>query len=810
MEYLIDHVASESILCLVTARTGESGPGAALLSALTGRRVATMVELARLGDQEIARVAEGCLPAVELPAALRRFLTVYADGLPFLVEELLAGMVADRVLTVAPDGTWSLTREIAFRVPPAFSETVRRRLLALSPAGVEVLHAAAILGRRFDWLLLVDAIGQPTQEVVATLRAAVGAQLVTADSDGFRFRHALTRDAVLDGVLPPERTELAHRLLESVERLHPGFPGAWCELAASLAEDAREPARSAGLLLQAGRRATVSGALDSAEGLLRRARALALDDAGPPSDAELAVRIEEAYTEMLALAGRVDEAFEVGDRLLAGLDPTSRMPADRVELHVRLARAAIAAARWKVAAEHLGAARTSITTDGGGPVAQVDALAAQVALGTGHLDEAEALAEIALREAELERLPAVACEALEVAGRIARQRDLRAAEAAFTRQLRTAAAQGLALWRLRALHELGTIDQLRTESVDRLVETRELAIEVGAVALVATLDLQIAAGLLKQFRGSEALSFARRSVDVSRRLGLATLPMALVLEATGYAQGGRTEEMEGCLAEALALAPDDADVLGSTWGHCRATTALLAEDRPRAVAEMTVGARSLRASAASIAPPFLGLRVLLLAVDDDPVVVRREIERLRSGGQTRHCIIESLLRYAESLLLGRAGCAAEAGSAFEDADGGMGELVAWYRQYARRVAAESAIDYGWGEPVPWLREAAGFFGDRGDVQLAAACRALLRRTGAAVPRPGRGRADLPTGLQALGVTSREAEVGELVSEGLTNAQIGEKLYLSPRTVEKHVAALLVKTGCRGRTQLAGYWARLPG
>ena len=59
-------------------------------------------------------------------------------------------------------------------------------------------------------------------------------------------------------------------------------------------------------------------------------------------------------------------------------------------------------------------------------------------------------------------------------------------------------AHGLALWRLRALHELGTIDQLRTESVDRLRQARELAEQVGALALIATLDLQIAAGLIKQ------------------------------------------------------------------------------------------------------------------------------------------------------------------------------------------------------------------------------------------------------------------------------------------------------------------------
>ncbi len=47
----------------------------------------------------------------------------------------------------------------------------------------------------------------------------------------------------------------------------------------------------------------------------------------------------------------------------------------------------------------------------------------------------------------------------------------------------------------------------------------------------------------------------------------------------------------------------------------------------------------------------------------------------------------------------------------------------------------------------------------------------------------------------------------LVAEGLSNAEIGDRLYLSPRTVEKHVASLLGRTGARTRAQLATLFAR---
>jgi DNA-binding NarL/FixJ family response regulator len=54
----------------------------------------------------------------------------------------------------------------------------------------------------------------------------------------------------------------------------------------------------------------------------------------------------------------------------------------------------------------------------------------------------------------------------------------------------------------------------------------------------------------------------------------------------------------------------------------------------------------------------------------------------------------------------------------------------------------------------------------------------------------------------VGVTGRELDVLRLVVQGLTNAEVAERLVLSPRTVETHVANLLTKTGVRRRSDLA--------
>jgi DNA-binding NarL/FixJ family response regulator len=52
------------------------------------------------------------------------------------------------------------------------------------------------------------------------------------------------------------------------------------------------------------------------------------------------------------------------------------------------------------------------------------------------------------------------------------------------------------------------------------------------------------------------------------------------------------------------------------------------------------------------------------------------------------------------------------------------------------------------------------------------------------------------------LTDREREVSQLVRRGLRDKQIAERLVISVKTVEKHVGAVLRKTGARNRTELA--------
>ncbi|OJU71261.1 helix-turn-helix transcriptional regulator [Microbacterium sp.] len=60
------------------------------------------------------------------------------------------------------------------------------------------------------------------------------------------------------------------------------------------------------------------------------------------------------------------------------------------------------------------------------------------------------------------------------------------------------------------------------------------------------------------------------------------------------------------------------------------------------------------------------------------------------------------------------------------------------------------------------------------------------------------------------LTSRERQVLALVAEGLTNAQIGARLFISPKTASVHVSAILSKIGAGNRAEAAALFAAAHG
>ncbi len=64
----------------------------------------------------------------------------------------------------------------------------------------------------------------------------------------------------------------------------------------------------------------------------------------------------------------------------------------------------------------------------------------------------------------------------------------------------------------------------------------------------------------------------------------------------------------------------------------------------------------------------------------------------------------------------------------------------------------------------------------------------------------------PTDNKLAGLTDRERDVLDLIADGLTNRQIGERLFLAEKTVKNYVSSLLAKLGMERRTQAAVFGA----
>jgi DNA-binding CsgD family transcriptional regulator/tetratricopeptide (TPR) repeat protein len=110
---------------------------------------------------------------------------------------------------------------------------------------------------------------------------------------------------------------------------------------------------------------------------------------------------------------------------------------------------------------------------------------------------------------------------------------------------------------------------------------------------------------------------------------------------------------------------------------------------------------------------------------------------------------------------------------------------------------EEALVLGWHGGETEQRDALAILDRMGAAPAAQALRRQMRERGVrAVPRGSR----TSTRLNPLGLTRREAEILALLSEGLRNAAIARRLFVSTKTVDHHVSAILAKLGVQSRAE----------
>lgn len=791
LEYVADNLDGSGLGLLLTSRTDNQAV-TARLRALASRGSINYLEPGRLDATSALEMSAACLGAAAdaVPDDVLTLVLDRSGGLPLLIEDLVASLLRSGRLTHSR-GSWSLEPAVE-PLPTRFSDLVRAQLETLDAQSRHVVEAAAVLGQAFDWRLLAEITALPLDEVGPCLRRAGSAQLVTEDPDSssFSFRHALTADVIRAELTAVERAELSGRSADALARTR---GQRWQPaLEARLRAAAGQVDRAAELYRGAAEVAYRRGALAAAEAHLRSS--LALVPNGLASSRLL--------LDVLARRGKYDEALGLG------ADLADRVPADgRSGIHLMMARAAIGTGESGRAREHLEAARTTHSPAEVAETAVLDAQAALVSLDRERLVAAEHLAHRASAAAADAGQPALLCEALEVVGRCARVRDLAAAADAFERAIDVATEHALELWRIRALNELGTVDMFRHVDPTRLRAARDAAIAVGALGLEGAVEVNLAAVLTMRAEHDEAERAAERAEQIGRRSHNVPLMAAgLVFRGVVATHQGRYGDMRTHVRAAEAIAGDDPDVIVGTWAMCRGTAALLREDYPSAhhafatAADRVADLPSLAIS--PVAGPWLLLQAALGEVELD-AVARFQAEQ--AVGARWSQLWGDL---AQAVLLAALGDTEGARTSVERA-AGAGAPMPLFQAIGLRIAGGLAARDRWGDPVAWLTSASATFDRFHHDRPASACRSLIRGTGAKVPRNRGTDRGVPAALRARGVTRRELEVLELVCDRHPNREIASRLFLSPRTVEKHVASLLAKLSAGGRDELVRIGAGSP-
>jgi DNA-binding NarL/FixJ family response regulator len=210
---LAERLATSRMLIVATYRANEFGPQHphfVAFGALQRDSSVAAIGLSPLGPQDVRAFIDATLSSVPGSVTLdqRRRVAQIAEGNPFFTEELLKD-VLDRQLLHHHDRS----------LPATVHAAILERMHPLSTADRAILTQAAVIGRRFDAELLAHTLETDMASVLPALQRARHLQIVeeTGEPMSFRFRHALTREAIYDELLSAQRRPLHRRIAAALE-----------------------------------------------------------------------------------------------------------------------------------------------------------------------------------------------------------------------------------------------------------------------------------------------------------------------------------------------------------------------------------------------------------------------------------------------------------------------------------------------------------------------------------------------------------------------------------------------------------------
>ncbi len=218
LRHISAHLRDLRLCLVITYRVDEltsRNPLYRQLPALIRESGGMRIELGRLAPEDLVSLVQTRYPMpVADQARLVQFLAAHSEGNPFFAMELLRALEhrgKDGGLWHEGEG-WELGELAELVVPTLVRQVIDIRLARLGPEVREPLALAAMIGQDvlFDlWQRLADLDDEAMLRLVET---AIEWHVVVASADGVRmhFVHALTREALYEGILPPRR-RLLHR-----------------------------------------------------------------------------------------------------------------------------------------------------------------------------------------------------------------------------------------------------------------------------------------------------------------------------------------------------------------------------------------------------------------------------------------------------------------------------------------------------------------------------------------------------------------------------------------------------------------------
>lgn len=793
---------------VLTCRPEDVPVGSALLRMSSHSSATAPVERLELTPLDVDATAElvsSMLSGETVSDEFAAFLHRHTDGIPLAIEETVR-LLSDRGDLVQRRGEWVRRHLDRIEVPPTVRDAVVERTERQEATTQLLLRAAAVLDAPADEATLAAVAGLPEAESRAALAEAIRCGLMRETSPGhLAFGHALAAQATYEATPAPTRRAL-HRRAAAVLAEAPPTP------LAQLARHCRDGGDTTGWCAfgeQAADLAVAVGDDETAAELLFEL----VTAASPP--AQVAARlVAKIRFSAFPLATRCDDLV---DALAALLDDPSLDPADAGVLSGQRGRVLMAAERYDEGHHELKRALVLLPRD------SPDAFTAAGLLGMAfdtHSTVAEHRAWLDLARSLLadsplgtEQLGALVNQAT---GRLmigdGEGWELAAAIPAETND----AAERMQIARadLNIGNEALTWGYYE-EAARRLERARSYATRQGHPRIEH--DVQAIQTHLRWFTGewsglAETIEELLGLQDISIDARTEAMLVGLLLKAV---QGGRVD-FHGAVDAVVQPALRRGELEIAAWAAGSLARQLLGDDQVQAAvacSEMVASIvlkKGIWLLASELAAPW----VEALARDGQLHRAQEWMAAYEVGaGGLEAPVARAGLVSARATLARHASSVDEAGPGFDQAGAGFDQTGAGFdeaarlwagisRPYdcwrARHQAALILVEHGHDPPVDRLQRIVAGFTALGARRDALDAINTLQRAGVEVRRPWRG------GRRGYGddLSPRERQVARLLLDGLTNRQIAEALYLSPKTVARHVDSAMRKLAVRSRTALA--------